>query len=174
MSRLRAAGLAAACTSLLHGCVTSDEVPKEVPTPSGALFVSDVYPLLLRNCAFSNCHGARDRFLRVYGPGRTRMRASTPPDDDMTLDEVIYSYERARSMLATSDHAELSLLLTKPVELEAGGQGHEGIDEYGRNAFASRRDAGFALLLRWAQSTGTAPTAEDVDAAIETAREPLP
>jgi hypothetical protein len=125
--------------------------------------------LLLRDCAFSDCHGAKDRFFQLYGPGRTRLAPlTTKPDDPMTLPELLHSYDRARSMLATSNHVESSLLLTKPLEPDSGGQGHRGVDDFGRNLFASTSDPGYVLLLRWANTTGLPPTAAQLSAATAT------
>src|SRR5262245_46074091 len=113
------------------GCASdASEWSGPLPTPDGAQFVQAVYPLMLRDCAFSSCHGAPERFFHVLGPGRSRLLPTTLPDDPMNLDEVLYSYERARSMLATGSSIEQSLLLRKPLEAAAGGQGHMGIDDY--------------------------------------------
>jgi len=65
----------------------------------------------------------------------------------------------------TADRVEDCLLLNKPLEPVAGGQGHEGADPLGRNLFASKADSGYLLLLRWARSTGLQPTAAEIDAA---------
>jgi hypothetical protein len=145
------------------------ELSGSLPSPDGAQFVSDVYPLLLRDCAFSTCHGAEDRFFQVFGPGRNRLDPATKPDDPLLLSEVLHSYDRARSMLATSDQPARVLLLSKPLELQAGGQGHKGVDDFGRNLFPSTADPGYALLARWSQTRGSAPTQAQVAAAAAAA-----
>jgi hypothetical protein len=150
----------------LVGCGRGDEWSGPLPTPDGASFVREVYPLLLRDCAFSTCHGAPDRFLQLYGPGRARLDpVATKPDDPMTLPEVLRSYDRVRSMIATSDQLDRSLLLTKPLEPSAGGQGHEGVDDFGRNVFLSNRDPNYVQIAQWAVSTGLPPSAAEVAAA---------
>jgi hypothetical protein len=157
---------AACCVLSLQACGNGAEFSGALPSPDGQLFVQEVYPLLLRDCAFSGCHGAEDRFFHVYGPGRVRLTPNTTkPDDPMSVPELLSSYDRARSMLATADSLEHSLLLSKPLELEAGGQSHKGVDGFGRNVFASRNDPGYALLLRWANTLGMPPTAAQVEAA---------
>jgi hypothetical protein len=146
-----------------------------VPVPDGQRFVSDVYPLLLRDCAFVTCHGAANRFLQIYGPGRARLEPNTTMSNDpATLPEVLHSYDRARSMLATSDALSQSLLLTKPLESEAGGQGHQGVDDLGRNLFRSVRDPGYTLLFAWAGSQGAPPTAAQLTAANQAAASQAP
>ena len=145
-------------------CAGGEQYSGPIPTPDGQLFVHEVYPQLLRDCAFVGCHGAPDRFFQVFGPGRARLDRATKPDAPATLAEVLHSYDRARSMVATEDRLENSLLLQKPLEPSAGGQGHKGMDLLGRNVFASTRVPGYQLLERWARSTGLQPTAADVAA----------
>jgi hypothetical protein len=146
-------------------CATGAEYSGPIPTPDGQLFVREVYPLLLRDCAFVGCHGAPDRFFQVFGPGRARLdERATKPDAPASLQEVVHGYDRARSMLATADQLDHCLLLQKPLEAAAGGQGHEGVDLLGRNVFASKSAAGYQLLQRWARSNGEQPTAADVAA----------
>ena len=158
---------------LAVGCATGEEFSGPLPSPDGQQFVQAVYPLLLRDCAYVGCHGAKERFFQVYGPGRVRMPSSEMSGagrveldyaDPATLDEIRHAYDRARSMLASSARVEESLLLQKPLEPEAGGQGHKGVDDLGRNVFASKRDDGWRLLLDWAKSQGQPPSAAQVRA----------
>jgi len=144
-------------SSALLVAACSGQPATALPAPDGVSFEREVYPLLLRDCAFSTCHGAPERFLRVLGPGRTRLDATTLPDDPATLPEVLLSYERARSLLATAEHPTRSLLLRKPLEESAGGQGHLGVDELGRNVYQSPLDPGHQVLARWATSNGPPP-----------------
>lgn len=153
------------------GCASgSSEYSGPLPSPDGARFVNDVYPMLLRDCAYVGCHGMQERFFQVYGPGRVRMRPDdTEPGDPLTLEEVTHSYERAVSMIASSEVVEDSLLIRKPLEAQAGGQGHKGVDDLGRNVFASQDDPGWKTLLQWAKSEGSAPTQAQVDAIVAAA-----
>jgi hypothetical protein len=154
------------CSGLFAACGQGHEFSGPLPAPDGQAFVHDVYPILMRDCAFGACHGAPDRFFRIYGPGRVRLDPlASKPDDPLTLPEILYSYDRARSMLATADQVQHALLLSKPLEPAAGGQGHKGVDELGRNVFASVRDPSYGVLAGWARSTGSPPTAAQVEAA---------
>jgi hypothetical protein len=119
-----------------------------------------------------------ERFFQLYGPGRARMpaqemspamRVELDYTDPANLDEVLHAYQRARSMLATSELVEDSLLLRKPLEAQAGGQGHKGVDDLGRNVFASKRASGWQLLLAWSESKGSPPTLAQVTAINEAA-----
>jgi hypothetical protein len=145
---------------LAAGC--SNEVPSGSPSPDGVLFAREVYPLLLRDCAFSTCHGAQGRFFRVVGPGRVRLDPLSMPDDPTTLNELLLSYERARDMLAGAATPAESLLLRKPLEASAGGQGHLGADDFGRNLYASQSHPSYLMLARWASSQGVLPSLADL------------
>jgi hypothetical protein len=159
-------GLWLSAFALCAACADTNAAQNSVPIPDGKQFVDEVYPVLLRDCAFSSCHGSRDRFLQVLGPGRPRLDPDTTEvADPMLYEEVLFSYERARSMLATGATATQSLLLLKPLEFSAGGQGHRGADDYGRNVFRSKREPGIQTFLQWAYSTGSPPSQADVDAA---------
>lgn len=169
---LRAALLWLGIAASTAACASSNEFSGPVPSPDGAAFVNTVYPLLLRDCAFVSCHGASERFFQVLGPGRARLDLrATKPDDPATLQEVLHAYERARSMLATADRPEDCLLLSKPLEPSAGGQGHKGVDDLGRNVFASINDPGYVALSRWAHSSGSPPSAAQLMAANAAAAE---
>jgi len=161
------------------GCASGGkEYSGPLPSPDGEQFVKQVYPLLLRDCAHVGCHGMPERFFQLYGPGRARipraeMSASTAADleftDPLSYDEVLHSYRRAVDMLATAENVEETLLLQKPLEAQAGGQGHKGVDDLGRNVFASKQDPSWQILLSWAKSKGSPPTAEQVSALAEAA-----
>lgn len=135
------------------GCSEEPAWSTNVPSPSRALFESTAYPILLRDCGFSECHGGEHRFFRIFGPGRARLDPLlTLQGDPPTPAEIELSYQRTRSMLAMSERVQDSLLLRKPLEIEAGGQGHEGVDELGRNVYRSAADPRYVTLLRWASS----------------------
>lgn len=144
----------AALLLCLPRCGAQSEL--QVSTPDAARFQTEVYPVLLRDCAFPTCHGSTERFLQVFGPGRGRMLATTPPLDPTTPAELIHSYDRARSMLDAA-HPERSLLLRKPLATAAGGTGHEGVDALGRNIYQSTDEVGYRALAAWVQGIPAAP-----------------
>jgi len=161
--------LAVTCSSVLACGTGSGEYSGALPSPDGARFVTDVYPVLLRDCGFVDCHGKAERFFRIVGPGRVRLDASTKPDDPANLAEVQLTYQRALSMLSSSANIDDTLLLRKPLELGAGGQGHKGVDDLGRNVFASVTDPSYLVLRTWARTSGAPPTAAQVAAAVAAA-----
>lgn len=115
-------------------------------------FQREVHPVLLRDCGFPACHGAPERFFRVWGPGRTRLpdKAGVVPGafDVPSVDEISASYALALSMVDNADPG-LSELLRKPLAVEAGGAGHQGVDKYGRNVYRTAEDTGYLALARW-------------------------
>lgn len=142
-------------TLLLAGSGCADEPDKPVAARRVFSSFKDVYPVLLRDCGFPACHGAPERFFRVYGPGRTRLMnddGTLPePFDTATADEQELTFQLALSMI--NEHAVgESLLLRKPLAIEAGGYGHLGVDAYGRDVYRTTQDAGYVLLARWAYS----------------------
>jgi hypothetical protein len=167
-------------------CASGKEFSGPLPSPDGEQFVNEVYPLLLRDCAHVGCHGLPERFFQLYGPGRARIpmeqmnpatRVELDYTDPANFDEVLHSYQRTLSMIASSELVEDSLLLRKPLEAQAGGQGHKGVDDLGRNVFASKQDAGWQLLLAWSKTKGSPPTVAQVNAlnaaAMEGALDPV-
>jgi hypothetical protein len=117
-------------------------------------FQREAYPVLLRDCAFPACHGAPERFFRVWGPGRVRLpgKMTTPEAFDLpTGDELSTTYSLALSMI-DQEHPKQSLLLRKPLAVSAGGAGHLGVDAYDRDVYRTAQDSGFLTLARWVHS----------------------
>lgn len=127
-----------------------------ISTPDRAQFDAEVYPVLLRDCAFHACHGSTERFLQVFGPGRGRITADLKPVDPAAPIELMHSYDRARSMI-DARHPERSLILRKPLAVNSGGTGHEGADELGRNVYQTKLEPGYAAIERWVLGTATTP-----------------
>jgi hypothetical protein len=150
--RRAAQAVALACIAVIAACGNEEAGDAVSPESSYAIFEAQVYPLLLRDCGFSECHGKEERFYQLWGPGRTRLRETTMSDDPVTKEEIRRSYERTRAMLATSADVSDSLLLRKPLEPNAGGQGHKGVDEFGRNVYRYKEDPSFVTLSSWARS----------------------
>lgn len=132
-------------------CSTQSSWSGAVGSADYTAFERDVYPVLMRDCAYANCHGAPQRFFQIWGPGRTRLDTKdlrTSIQDQ----EKLRSFQRAVSMLYTDGTRPLaeSPLLVKPLEASSGGSAHGGVDRYGRNVYRSAQDPGYQTLLRWA------------------------
>ncbi len=130
------------------GCATSEEADATLAMPDRAVFDAQVWPILVRDCGFSACHGSEPRFFLVYGPGHERIDPTMRVGAEVTPLELQLSYDRARAMIDLDDPAS-SPLLRKPLEVAAGGSGHEGTDEFGRDVYRSVDDAEFQVLVRW-------------------------
>jgi len=124
------------------------------PSLSVSVFEKEVYPVLIRDCAFHACHGSETRFFRVWGPGRARFTPTlTTAFDPVTQEEKTESYQRALSMV-DPNHPSESLLLRKPLATAAGGAGHLGADKFGRNVYRTVDDAGYLVLSQWVYAVG--------------------
>jgi hypothetical protein len=147
--------------ALVSACHSDPGWSGQLPAPDFELFRSQAYPVLMSDCAFSECHGSPRRFFQVYGPGRTRLLSTTKIDGPVTVSELQVSFEHARSMLASNGDTSVmtSLLLRKPLAAAAGGVGHRGVDDYGRNVYATPEAAGYQALSRWALGMVVAPVA---------------
>jgi hypothetical protein len=120
----------------------------EVPRYSQDEFSVVVLPVLLRDCGFHACHGSQERFFRVYGPGRVRLDPLEEPFAELDGFEAEISFSLAKGMIDPNDPKQ-SPLLRKPLAVEAGGSGHEGVDKFGRNVYRTPDDDGFLTLQRW-------------------------
>lgn len=138
------------CAALALTACTASEQSWEPPESSFRDF-QVVYPVLLRDCGFHACHGAKERFYRVYGPGRARLDPDTQAFDGVTGDEASASYTFALSMIDVH-HPEQSLLLRKPLAVAGGGSSHGGVDRYGRDVYRTVDDAGYVALEHWVSS----------------------
>lgn len=143
------------------GCAEEQATPVAARRAFSA-YRMEVYPVLLADCGFAACHGAPERFFRVYGPGRTRLPNSDgtvpEPFDTSTAAEQELTYQLALSMI-DENNREDSLLLRKPLAVEAGGYGHLGVDNYGRDVYRTTHDAGYVKLARWVFSDPPMPGA---------------
>lgn len=158
---------AIACAPMLTACREDIAGLTEPPLPDRAMFEATIYPMLMRDCGFSECHGARQRFFQVFGPGRSRLEGH-PSDPDLAPRERQRTYDRARSMLVFPGGSSVleSPLLTKPLEIAAGGASHEGVDRFGRNVFQSMADPRYLMLLQWAGYWVPPPTAAPAPAPL--------
>lgn len=150
MGRLQRAWL---CALLACGAVACTDTggEGEFPKRNFMSFQREVYPVLLRDCGFPACHGDPERFFRVYGPGRVRLPGETVNPaalDQPTGDELSLSYALAQSMIDLDEPGN-SLLLRKPLAVEAGGAGHFGVDPYDRDVYRTEQDPGYLAIARW-------------------------
>ena len=145
---LRGRGVA---SLLLIGALGCEDPRAQVPAPDRALFRETVYPVLLRDCSFSGCHGDPRRPLYTPGPGRVRLDPDTDIFDPATAAEVDLSYDRARALLLREGD-EPPPLLHKP----GAGAAHRGRDRAGDNLYEDPSAPGLVVLTAWAASAAEA------------------
>lgn len=128
--------------------------PRAIHAPADLDFrgFQELYPVLLRDCAFHACHGGATRFFGVWGPGRERLDPHTAAFDGVTGAEASASFQRALSMV-DGEHPDRSLLLRKPLAVAAGGSSHGGVDAFGRNVYRTVNDEGYRAIERWVLSS---------------------
>ena len=136
------------------GCAAEPAEALVIPSADPTEFKDRVYPILLRDCGFTTCHGDRRRFFSVFGPGRVRLDEATAIYDPATPYELALTYSRARSMLVDPAGPARSLLVRKPLSPEAGGAGHQGNDVWGAAVYGSTDDPSYATLFSWAITQG--------------------
>lgn len=118
--------------------------PTQIPVLDVGYFAAKVEPELLKSCAYGGCHGAPNRPLRIFSLGSSRLESG----GCLTPVEHTENYVRALAAAAPVS-AGLPDLLRKPLQLEAGGSGHGGVDAFGRNVYASKDDEGYRTLEAW-------------------------
>jgi hypothetical protein len=111
-------------------------------------FRDEVYPVLMRDCAFHTCHGNPQRFYRLVGSARGRLDSTTKALAETTLDEIQFSYTRSLAMIDVADPGA-SLLLRKPLAPAVGGAGHLGTDTFGRDVFETMDDDDYLTIAKW-------------------------
>jgi hypothetical protein len=144
--------------AMLSGVCGSPPPITNIPALDYAAFTAQVEPELLGSCGYSNCHGAKDRPMRLYSPAGNRVRKGLPAQDGLTEEEHRANFDRVRSYAATTS-ADLPDLLRKPLQLEAGGAGHTGVDRFGKNVYGSKDDPRWRLLEAWVQGRLLPPDA---------------
>ena len=146
MNRARQILLILAVAAGLGACEQGGELVQD--KRDFATFQNEVLPVLLRDCGFNTCHGSSDRFFRVWGIGRARLNPAEATYQQTTQPELDYSKQMAEAMI-DFDNPTQSLLLRKPLAVEAGGSDHLGADQYGRNVYRTVNDPGYLVLTRW-------------------------
>jgi hypothetical protein len=139
--------------ALAAGCQSLEETVA-APLLDESAFRCEVEPVLAARCAFYPCHGSPLRPFRVYAPNRLRLDPPRPPTgyrlgEPLTAAEHRANYEMARQLAYQPDF-DGSLLLLKPLAVEAGGLFHGGRTLYGgADVFDSPSDRGYRLIERW-------------------------
>ncbi|MCC6999967.1 MAG: hypothetical protein IT370_35540 [Deltaproteobacteria bacterium] len=129
------------------GCVGAEPEAQPLPVVGGvAAFVVTAQPVLTARCANPSCHGNAARPLSLFAVHRHRMdSADTFLDAPLTGAEERHNFLQASAFLLGVDRAAHSLLLTQPLAVRAGGDGHAGVE-----VFADTEDFDYRRLRAWA------------------------
>ena len=120
----------------------------QVPPLDRAYFEHEVEPQLVASCAYNTCHGAPLRPLRVYSLAGLRIDPALTSNQVLTAEEHEANFLRA-SASAAATSSTLPDFLRKPLQLEAGGAGHGGVDRFGQNIYANKDDRRWKVLEAW-------------------------
>ncbi|MFT3711228.1 MAG: hypothetical protein QM817_26660 [Archangium sp.] len=138
-----------------------------VPALDQAFFEAKVEPELMASCAYSTCHGAPLRPMRVYSLAGLRIDPSLTSNQPLTPEEHFANFLRAKTVAAATS-STLPELLRKPLQLEQGGAGHGGVDGFGQNVYANKSADGWKVLEAWVNgATYDGGSAGDVDAGMD-------
>ena len=131
--------------------------PKPPPPLDFSAFTCMVEPVLAAECSFPACHGSPDRPFKTLAPGRMRLsdeyilaRKLLSAEDledgihpPLTEAEQRFNFAQARAF--TSDSAEESPLLFKPLFVDAGGRYHAP----NADVFPTRESHGYLAIKQW-------------------------
>jgi hypothetical protein len=148
---------------LLLGCPAIPE-QEEIAIELGDVdsFSTYVQPVIRDTCTSLDCHGKIERPLRLYAIWGLRIDSSQR-DMPETSEEMAANADAMFTMDPDLLAGE-SLVLLKPLAVDAGGMKHEGDD-----IFETRDAPGFVCLQAWLDgelSTDTAAQAACQDAAV--------
>ena len=131
---------------LTAGCVHSGE--EALPAPDFDAFSTQVQPILAARCGNPTCHGDPARPWMLYSPFQHRIDVTQVHlDTPLTAEELDRNYQRTLGFLSGGSRA---LMLTKPLDIAAGGAGHKGGPQ-----FFERSEPEFQVLLRWVDEAVT-------------------
>lgn len=122
--------------------------PTQLPALDRAYFEHEVEPQLLASCAYNTCHGAPLRPMRVYSLAGLRIDPALTSNQPLTAEEHEANFVRAAASAGATSSAQPDFL-RKPLQLEAGGAGHGGVDRFGQNIYANQDDPRWKVLKAW-------------------------
>ncbi len=131
------------------GCQTVDTT-SSLPPLDEPFFRCQVEPVLMARCGFYPCHGSEQRPFVVYAPNRFRLEAESPDlATPLTVEEMARNFDMSRAF-AQDERLDGAWLLSKPLDVEAGGFYHVGKRLYqGRDVFTTVDDVGYQQIAAW-------------------------
>jgi hypothetical protein len=147
---MRRALLLVALSAIL-GCEGGLEDRAPLPPLDEAYFRCHVQPVLTESCSMFACHGDGSRYFRIYARNRLRYGIAGEAQRNAQLNDAerAFNFASARAFIDVSAR-DRSLLLKKPLEIDAGGAFHRGATLYGAgNVFSTEKSADYQTLLKW-------------------------
>jgi hypothetical protein len=137
--------VAALTLFLLSGCVGSEDL-ESLPLGGGLeSFGAQAQPALATRCANPSCHGSAERPLSLFATHRYRqIPEQVYVDAPLTEDELRHNFLQAAAFALDCAEASQCLLLTKPLDVAAGGSGHANI-----KVFMDTSDYDYQRLRSW-------------------------
>ncbi len=141
--------LSVAALLLLTTSCQDLEQARELPNLDFESYRCEVEPVLIERCSFVICHGNAERPFRLLAPARYRP-GFEGEDEQVRLDddESRANFDAARAM-AQSEGLDGSLLLLKPLDVNAGGFFHEGKLPGGSDAFTAQDEPSYRVIEAW-------------------------
>jgi hypothetical protein len=127
---LAASGLLALAAALSAcAAVENQPDPGQITGLDEPFFRCAIEPILLRDCAYTGCHGQASAPLRLYSIGKLRLGPSDTLSDrtaPLTEDERHLNFLGAQAFNFGDVGADDNLLVRKPMPSSAGGFEHLG------------------------------------------------
>ena len=147
---IAAVALVAGGLAALAGCEKGLTDAAPPPPLDEAFFRCHVQPILSKNCATFSCHGTPERYFRLYARNRLRLGIASEAqrNSKMNADERKHNFDAARAFIDV-DHAEDSLILKKPVEMDAGGWYHGATKLGTSNIWPNVNQTEYRTIYKW-------------------------
>jgi hypothetical protein len=144
------------------GCAKGVGETAPLPDLDEPFFRCHVRPVLVKGCAGFACHGKTERYFRIVGRNRLRLKAAEEERNSaLSTQEAAFDFDSARAYVNESA-PESSWLLMKPLDQKAGGYYHGGAILFsGGDVFLSKDEPDYQVLLGWAR--GAKETAECIE-----------
>jgi len=145
--------------SLVLACDGSLGEQKSLASLDEPYFRCKVQPVLTKSCSAFACHGDAKRFFRVFARNRLRAQGAEKDRNAPFSDaERAANFDSARAFVDDGSIDD-SLILVKPLDVNAGGRFHRGREIYGQgDVFSDRNDPDFKTLQSWLQGAKESPT----------------
>ena len=142
----------------LVGCQDGLEDPKPLTALDEPYFRCKVQPILTKSCSAFACHGDARRYYRVFARNRLRVRGSEKDRNAaLTALERGSNFDASRAFVDMNAPRE-SLLLSKPLDIQAGGSFHRGAELFnGGDVYTDRNDPDFKTLEAWTRGAKEDP-----------------